>query len=177
MITFINRTLILLTVLYILFTIYLLIPNIDFPSPPSYAVQSNEPADIESSQRRAYFTDFTREQVLSHYLVQMGSFPVVRLNYPPEEAGTLVRDQTRSTYLEEIVHPFRESLFVNGFEPRNASDSILVEGRTYEQKITVKHIQSNLFTRFLFSTSIFLVLFVFMREFIDLYNYLRSWWK
>jgi len=125
--------------------IYTLLPNPKFPNPPSDALQSKEPGDSENlSIRRAYFTNFTREEVMKHYQNEFKGF---RLNYPPEEAATIIRDQTRSTFLEEIVHPFRESFFVNGFEPKNAKDAIEIAGLPWRQKITVKYFPSNLILR------------------------------
>jgi hypothetical protein len=125
--------------------IYTLLPNPKFPNPPSDALQSKEPGDSENlSIRRAYFTNFTREEVMKHYQNEFKGF---RLNYPPEEAATIIRDQTRSTFLEEIVHPFRESFFVNGFEPKDAKDAIEIVGLPWRQKITVKYFPSNLILR------------------------------
>src|SRR5688572_10976337 len=96
--------------------VYLLIPNYEFPNPPVDAVQSEEPADSESPLRRAYFTNYTREEVIQHYRSQISDIPLLlRLNYPPEEAQTIIRDQTRSNYLEELAHPMRSSLYINGF--------------------------------------------------------------
>jgi len=46
----------------VLLILYLILPNPPYPEPPPDALQSNEPADTESPLRRAYFTDFTREQ-------------------------------------------------------------------------------------------------------------------
>ena len=58
-------------IVYILLSItlilYLFLPNPEFPSPPSDALQSKEPADTETPLRRAYFTNYTRAEVLSHY--------------------------------------------------------------------------------------------------------------
>jgi len=125
--------------------IYTLIPNPKFPNPPEGALQSKEPGDSEDlSVRRAYFTNFTREEVMKHY---QNEFKGYRLNYPPEEAATIIRDQTRSTFLEEIVHPFRESFYVNGFEPKNPKDAIEIAGLPWRQKITVKYVPSNLILR------------------------------
>ncbi|RJR28736.1 hypothetical protein C4564_04140 [Candidatus Microgenomates bacterium] len=115
-------------------------PN--FPNPPQGAVQSFEPADIESPLRRAYFTLLTREEVISHYQKELDYFPVIRLNYPPEDAQIYIRDQARSWYLEELVHPMRESVFVSGFIPQKAQDEIWHEGVNYYQKITIKYIPS-----------------------------------
>lgn len=140
----------------IIFFVYLIIPNPTFPNKPEEALQSDEPADIESFYRRAYFTNLDREEVMRHYLAEMkevGLFrlklPTYRLNYPPEESQTIIRDQTRSTYLEEIVHPFRESIYVNGFEPKNEKDKIFIQEKLWVQKIIIKQINSTVFVRFL----------------------------
>lgn len=133
----------------ILFFIYLSWANPQFPMPPEDSLQSFEPADSENILRRAYFTNKTREEVLNHYEKQFEvkilglSVPQFRLNYPPEEANVIIRDQTRSTFLEEIIHPLRESLFINGFEPKNDKDKILIENRLWRQKITVRYVPSN----------------------------------
>lgn len=141
-------------IVFIVFIFYLLLPSPSFPTPPPDSIQSNEPADVETSMRRAYFTNYTREEVLAHYYSQLKqsafyAIPLLtfRLNYPPEEAQTIVRDQTRSTFLEEIVHPFRESIFVNGFEPKEDKDVIIVEGKKWRQKIIIKYIPSSLLIR------------------------------
>lgn len=141
-------------ILSILFIIYLLLPNPSFPKPLPGAFQSIEPGDTETPLRRAYYTNLTRQEVLDHYQKQFSrlnmlgiSVPTYRLNYPPEEAQILVRDQTRSTFLEEIVHPFRESIFINGFKPSQAKDVIEIEGVKWEQKITVRLIPSNVIAR------------------------------
>lgn len=126
-------------------------PSPDFPTPPSDALMSDEPADVETPLRRGYFTDLDREEVMQHYLSQFDetklldiSILAYRLNYPPEEAQTLIRDQTRSTFLEEIVHPFRESVFINGFEPTEDRDLIRVGGKLWRQKIIVRYYPSDL---------------------------------
>ncbi len=126
----------------IVFIIYLVLPSPKFPEPPFDAVQSMEEADTETTLRRAYFTNFTREQVIDHYRNQFSRRSLL-LNYPPEDAGAVIRDQTRSYYLQELVHPFRESLFINGFIAQKAQDDIWYKGVHYEQKITIKYNSSN----------------------------------
>ena len=128
----------------------MLLPNSDFPEPLPDALQSDEPADVETPLRRGYFTDFSREEVIAHYKNQVGHsnflnlpLPTLRLNYPPEEAQTLIRDQARATFLEELVHPLRESFFINGFEPKEAKDAIVVNDKKWRQKVIVKHVPSN----------------------------------
>ncbi len=136
---------IIIVLIFSVLFVYTLIPNPKFPNPPEGALQSKEPGDSENlSVRRAYFTNLSREEVMKHY---QNEFKGYRLNYPPEEAATIIRDQTRSTFLEEIVHPFRESFYVNGFEPKNAKDAIEIAGLSWRQKITVKYIPSNLIFR------------------------------
>lgn len=149
---------------------YVIIPEPKFPNPPPGAAQSLEKADTESSLRRAYFTDFTREQLLTYYQGEFAnsgwgiSYPSYKLNYPPEDAQTLIRDQTRSTFLEEIVHPLRESLFVNGFEPKVAKDEVWYKGIHYRQKIIIKYVPSNIVVRVLASGIISILACVLILE-------------
>ncbi len=147
-----------LSLVWLIFLGYLLLPNPNFPKPPPDSIQSKEPADTESLFRRAYFTNFTRAEVLTWYQNQITRstflnipLPTYRLNYPPEDAQTLIRDQTRSTFLEEIVHPFREGIYINGFEPKadDQKDAINIEGRRWRQKIIIKFVPSMLFVRIL----------------------------
>lgn len=133
---------------------YLLLPTPGFPNPPPNSPQSNEPADTETTLRRAYFTDYTRAEVLNWYKTQMSHstimgipLPTYLLNYPPEDAQTIIRDQTRSTFLEEVVHPVRESVYVNGFEPTNPKDAVIIDGRHFRQKIIIRYVPSSIYIR------------------------------
>lgn len=156
----------------VIFLIYLLIPGPRFPTQPHDSVQSLEEADTENPLKRAYFTNYTRAEVLEHYQKQLVFFslfkiplPTYRLNYPPEDAFLLVRDQTRSTFLEEIIHPLKESVFVNGFKPKYAKDDIWYRGVHYDQKITVKYVASSVFLRLpVFLLGLLLFYFI-VREF------------
>ncbi len=140
----------LLTVIFVIisisFLVYLILPSPSFPSEAWDFISSTEPADKESPLRRGYFTNLTREQLMSHYKSEFGWG--LRLNYPPEEAQTLIRDQTKSSFLEEIVHPFKESLFVNGYEPKGDDiTGFMIEGKIYKQKVIVKYVPSNIYLR------------------------------
>ncbi len=143
---------------------YFTIPNYPFPGPPPDALQSYEPADTETPLRRGYFTQYTREQVIAHYRGQLDYLPVIRLNYPPEEAGTIIRDQTRSWYLEELAHPLRGSLFINGFIAQKAQDNIVIDGKPFHQKITIKYVPSNVFVRLAISGLILLAIYLLYLE-------------
>lgn len=145
---------------------YFIIPSHPFPAPPPDALQSSEPADVESPLRRAYFTEYTRDQIIAHYKAQLDYLPVLRLNYPPEEATRIIRDQTRSWYLEELTHPLRSSIYINGFIPQKAQDTIIINGKKYEEKITIKYIPSSLFIRLFVATGVLIAAYVLMLEWI-----------
>lgn len=143
---------------------YMTIASYPFPAPPPDALQSTEPADTESPLRRAYFTQYTRDQVIAHYSSQVSYLPVVRLNYPPEEAQTIIRDQTRSWYLEELTHPMRDSLYINGFIPQKAQDTIVIGGKPYAEKITIKYVPTTLTMRLFVSFAILIAIYFLFVE-------------
>ena len=130
----------------IVLIIYLAWPAPPFPNTLWDFTSSTEPADKETPLRRGYYTNLTREQLMSHYVKEFGWGE--RLNYPPEDAQTLIRDQTHATFLEEIVHPMRESLFVAGNES-GSGQGTLIDGKVYKQKVIVKYVTSNIFIRIL----------------------------
>ena len=132
---------ILFTVFGVLLLGYLAQPSPGFPAQLPGSYQSGEPADVETTLRRGYYTDMTRSEVLDWYKQQFKWGE--ELNYPPEEAQTIIRDQTKSTFLEEIVHPFRESIYVNGFEPTDPQYALIVNGRQYRQKVIVRYVPSS----------------------------------
>src|SRR3990167_2657438 len=155
----------------LVFLLYLSLPSPEFPKPLNEAYQSREPADIETPLRRGYYTDYGRNEVLVHYQDQFRKstflglpLPTYRLNYPPEEAQTIIRDQARSTFLEEIVHPFRESIFVNGFEPKDPKDAIFISERHWRQKIIVRFVPSSPVIRLAVAIPTLFLLFVIFRN-------------
>ena len=131
----------------LLFTIYyLLFPVPGFPPPPPNSLVSTEPADTESIYRKAYYTDLSREQIINYYKTQW-RWPFIRLIIPPEDAQTVIRDQTRSSWLEKFVHPIKDSLYVNGFYPNKHTEQINIDGVHYQAKITARYIPSHPITR------------------------------
>lgn len=125
--------------------VYLSLPNVDFPAQLPGSYQSGEPADIETPLRRGYYTDMTRDEVMKWYQAQFKWGEV--LNYPPENAQTIIRDQTKSTFLQEIVHPMRESIYINGFEPKEPQYEIIINGQHYRQKVIVRLVESSVWVR------------------------------
>lgn len=159
---------VLVALVSVLLFIYLVRPNPEFPKPPSDSVQSTEPADTETPLRRAYFTNLTREEVINHYKKEFNKGYTIytpRLNYPPEESATIIRDQTMSTFLEEIVHPMRESIYINGFEPKSEKDTIIIDGVKWRQKIIVRYVSSDVYLRLLILGLTIAVALVLMREY------------
>jgi len=139
----------LVKILFVIFSIALLV-YLAWPAPPFPSTlwdfrSSTEPADKESPMRRGYYTNLTREQLMSHYVKEFEWGE--RLNYPPENAQTLIRDQTKATFLEEIVHPMRESLFVAGNKVQSGKDPFEVNGKKFTTKVIVKYVNSNIFVR------------------------------
>lgn len=156
-----------------IFSAYLVLPSPNFPEPPVDAILSVEPADSEDlSIKRAYFTNLSRDEVQEHYRKQFSlgqnlNFLTLKLTYPPEEAYTLIRDQTRSTHLVEFVIPFRESFFVNEFMPKDAKDDIWINEMHFNQKITVKIYDSRPFVRVLIGIAAFIMIFILFLEWVS----------
>lgn len=164
-----------------LLLIYTVFPIPKFPEKPPDSVQSLEAGDTESPMRRAYYTNLTREETMELYMNQMLAgngflMPTYRLNYPPEDAQIFIRDQTRSTFLEEIVHPFREFLFINGFEPKLDKDEIWYKGVNYRLKITVKYVTSNIYLRIgIMGIGLILMHFILKEFYFTLLILLKEW--
>lgn len=153
---------------FILLLIYIIPKSPEFPQPPVGSVQSNEPADIESSLRRAYYTNLSRAEVINHYKKEFNqNFKIYtpRLNYPPEDAPVLIRDQTKSTFLEEIVHPLRESLYINGFEPKTEEYAQFYKGIRYNQKIIIRYVPSSVWIRIIVLIGSFTSVYFLINEY------------
>lgn len=178
---------------------YVTAPSPVVPDLPE-ALKSDEPGDTwQNKDTKAFFTDWSREQVISYYrqnfrLKIFGiDIPNLRLNYRPEDTGTYVRKHIDSYYLEEIVIPLRESVFINGWDPKNSPTLshlsaqerekiiIVINGKQFQSKITLKWYQSQPEHRLLtwtltwILTPIVFVTFLFVaREFVaGLLRYLK----
>lgn len=158
-------------VIYILGVIYLTLPS---PKTPELkdAIRSDEPGDTwQNPDQKGFYTNLNRSQVIgqmqSEFQIKLMNvnLPSYRLNYRPEEAFEMVRDQLNSYYLEEIVYPMRSSLFVNGWEPTNSPryaayelddiPMISFRGIPYISKVTLKPVESSIPARLIIWTLIF----------------------
>lgn len=166
-----NNNVYIFLIIYALGVLYLLPPIKSLPNLSSGGISDEEGDTWQNPDQKGFYTNMTRSDVLNE--VQKNttinilgfSLPNYRLNYRPEEAGELVRDQLKSNYLEEIVYPLRSSIFVNGWEPKNSPfyagkpdkeiPDISLHGIPYEAKVTLKPLTSSLEYRLLIWTLIF----------------------
>lgn len=151
----------------IAFLVYLAWPAPAFPKTLWDFESSTEPADRESPMRRGYYTNLTREQLMDHYVREFGWG--IRFNYPPEEAGTIIRDQTHATFLEEISHPMRESLFVAGNKTPPGKPPFEVNGKEFNQKVIVKYVDSNALVRLPIGVLTLCLIWILGREYVKTY--------
>lgn len=151
---------------FIVGTLYLILPAPkDFPDLPG-AVKSTEPGDtVQIANVKAYYTDMSRQEVVDFYENYFSHSPfrgiplfTYKLNHPPERIREVLRDTQQSTYVEELVHPLRESVFVNGFEWNNdpftkpagrIKNILIVNGKTYQFKVTLFYQESQVWQRLL----------------------------
>lgn len=150
----------------VLLFIYMLWPG---PSKISdfYALPSSDKSQLEGDTIQipnvaAYFSNNFREFVMPFYWANYQAsshlpFPPLKLNHPPEYSWIVIKRHTDSTYLEELVYPLRDSLYVNGLEPFYSDGSPKFWGSTkfeigknaWFTKVTLRFYPSNLAVRIL----------------------------
>lgn len=150
----------------VLLLLYMLWPGpskiSDFMMLPDSVKSKLEGDTIQIPNVSAYFSDNFREFVVPFYysiFKQKNNFPFgpLRLNHPPEYSWTVIKVNTDSTYLEELVYPLRDSLYVNGFEPYYSdgtpkfwgSIKFDVEGQSFFTKTTLRFYPSSAVVRIL----------------------------
>lgn len=93
----------------------------DFAPLPSSAKSTLEGDTIQIPNVAGYFSDKFRDFVVPFYIENYQKntflpFPPLRLNHPPEYSWEVIKKHTETTYLEELIYPLRDSLYVNGYE-------------------------------------------------------------
>lgn len=149
----------------ILLLVYMLWPGstkiADFKALPSSSKSTLAGDNIAQVPNVAgYFSDNYRDLVVPSYRkVYQGlsrlPFPPLRLNHPPEYSWNVIKKHTDSTYLEELVYPLRDSLYVNGFEPFYpdgnpkfwGSSKFSENGQSFYTKTTIRYYPSKLIVR------------------------------
>ncbi len=177
-----------LVILFLLGLVYLILPGpksiSDIQALPD-SKKSTEPGDTTQVPNvAAYFSNYRRGFVTKFYRTDFSYLnifafviPAQRFNHPPEESYTYIRDQQVGTYLEEYSYPFRDSLFVNGFEPfdtkgkayRRGATSILIDGIYYDSKTTIRLFTSPVYARVL----VYILTWVCMIFLVKLFK--RAW--
>ena len=166
---------------FIIFNIFAIIYLVE-PTPvlPDLAnsIKSDLPGDtVQIPNVSAYFTNMTRTEVINFYKAYYHGVFRINLNHPPEKAKEIIVDTIPSYYFEEFVLPFKESLYINGFEwendvftkPENRSKNKLVyKDIEYKSKITIRTFPTNIPSRLtsFFITEIGLIVtFVVLKSF------------
>lgn len=134
----------------------------NFPALPHSDKSTLEGDTIQIPDVAGYFSDNYRNFAVPFYIGNyqlLAGFPFgpIVINRPPEYAWTAIKKYTDSTYLEELVYPLRDSLFVNGFEPFDANGNPRFWGATqfvqngdhWFTKVTLRFYPSNTAVRVL----------------------------
>lgn len=154
----IKKILIITLCLFNIFTVvYLISPTPVLPDLVN-SVKSDEPGDtVQLANVSAYYTNMTRTEVMNFYKAYYSGLFRIILNHPPEKSKEIIRDTIQSYYLEEYVLPFKESVFINGFEWENdvftkpekrIKNKLIFKGKEYKAKITIKTIPTSKPKRF-----------------------------
>lgn len=154
--------------IYIVFSFLLLIYMLwpgpskisDFKALPNSDKSTLEGDTIQIPNVSAYFSNNFREFVVPFYSANYREkshfpFPPLKINRPPEYSWTAIKKHTDSTYLEELVYPLRDSLYVNGYEPFYSDGSpkfwgstkFEVNGHTWFTKTTLRFYPANYLVR------------------------------
>lgn len=187
-----NLTIFLGALIYLAGLVYLLLPTPVLPTLPD-SLKSTEPGDTwQNPDQSAYFSQMDRAEVLDFYQKNFTPqlfgihFPNYRLNYRPEDTATYIRKYIDSYYLEEVVNPMRESLFINGWTPSKSPTleplsekarqtyTIVVDGQTYFSKITIKPYYSNQTAAVVIWTLLLPTIIVSFKLFVSSLVYLRQ---
>jgi hypothetical protein len=137
----------------ILAVIYLVTPVPKIPDLVN-SVKSDLPGDTtQIANVSGYFTNMSRTEVMNFYKAHYTGLFRINLNYPPEKAKDIIVNTIQSYYFEEFVLPFKESLYVNGFEwandvftkPENRiKNKLIFQGKEYSAKITIRQFPTSI---------------------------------
>lgn len=155
-------------IIWICLGLYMLYPNTAMPMWLPEALKSNEPADTETINRQSFFTNLKRAEIIEHFDKNFVGLINYRLNYPPEESNTWIRDLTPSSFLEEIVHPLKQSIYINGFTPTKPTEQINRGDAHYETKVTIHYFPGGIVTRLTIWLMLGLVSYRLIREYAEI---------
>jgi hypothetical protein len=152
--------------------LYLVSPTPTIPDLANSA-KSTEPGDTTQLKNvSGFYTNLSRTEVINFYKANYNGIFRIKINYPPEKARQIIKDTIQSYYLEEIILPFKESLYINGFEWQNdvftkpekrIVNRLLFEGKEYQAKITIKTFPVPIANRLISFFTIEIVIFVLIK--------------
>jgi len=160
-----------LIVFNLLAVFYLVSPTPILPDLPNSA-KSDLPGDTtQITNVTAYFTNMTRTEVMNFYKAYYSGLFRINLNHPPEKAKDIIVNTIQSYYLEEFVLPFKESLYINGFEWENdvftkvenrSKNKLIFHDKEYKAKITLRRFPTTIYSRLIafFATEIGVIVLV-----------------
>lgn len=144
---------ILFLIFNIVFITYLILPVPSLKELPD-SVKSTLPGDTTQLKNvTGYYTNLSRTEVINFYLSLYSNLFLIRLNHPPEKAKEIFRDTMQSYYLEEFIIPFKESLFINGYEwekdvftkpEKRFQNKLIYNNMTYPSKINTKIVSTTI---------------------------------
>ncbi len=153
-------------IIYLIGVIYLILPGPTIPDLEP-GLRSTEPGDTwQIPGVWAFYTNLSRRESIDFFekAFSQSSFlnlplPTFRLNHPPEYARATIRETLRSNFYEELIHPFRESLFISGWIPsedevylsktKKPITEFLIKGDPYTAKATLYYVESSIWARLL----------------------------
>lgn len=165
--------------IWFVFLIYLLLPSPQIPPLPNSQKSTEEGDTVQIPGVSAYYTDYKRTEIVKFYSESFSRSPFlnlpffqIKLNHPVEYPRQVIRDPFLASYVEEIVHPFRESLIIAGWEPVNAPTQlyndqdrlpIIVGEKQFYGKATLRYFESNFAARifiFILATGVGVAIFL-----------------
>ncbi|MFA7301070.1 MAG: hypothetical protein WC069_02085 [Candidatus Shapirobacteria bacterium] len=160
------------------FVLYLILP-VPAIKDLSNSVKSTLPGDtIQLKNVEGYYTNLSRTEVMKFYQSIYSSPFLIRLNHPPEKSKEIFRDTMQSYYLEEFIIPFKQSIFINGFEwekdvftkpEKRVKNKLIYENISYSSKINTKLITTTipvrLVTLFVSEIGIYLIYLCYKKFF------------
>ncbi len=171
-------TLVILALINILALIYLITPTPSLPDLPN-SIKSDLPGDtVQIKNTTAFFTNMTRTEVINFYKASFsGPFRII-INHPPEKARQIWQETTQSYYLEEFILPFKQSLYINGFEWENdvftkpeqrIKNKIEYLDKEYKAKVTLRLFPVKIYNRifiFFLTEAFFIFSFLTYKKFL-----------
>jgi len=137
--------------------VYLIYPTPSIPDLVNSA-KSDLPGDTtQIANVSGYFTNMSRTEVINFYKAYYHGPFLININHPPEKSKEIIVDTIQSYYFEEFVLPFKESLYINGFEWENdvftkpekrIKNKIIYQDKEYKSKITIKRFPTSIPKRF-----------------------------